>query len=67
MMTLIYLGTKVNLAVALEIKINDKDIESIPTLQLLGVIISNDLLWDADVDYIHGKVAKRFYSFFTTG
>jgi hypothetical protein len=31
------------------------------SLRILGVIISNDLSWDAHVDYILGKVAKRFY------
>jgi hypothetical protein len=58
---LIYFGTKVDPTTIQKIRINDKDIERIKTFKLLGVIISNDLSWDAHVDYILGKVAKRFY------
>jgi hypothetical protein len=58
---LIYFGTMVDPATIQKIRINDKDIERIKTSKLLGVIISNDLSWDAHVDYILGKVAKRFY------
>jgi hypothetical protein len=58
---LIYFGTKVDPTTIQKIRINDKDTERIKTFKLLGVIISNDLSWDAHVDYILGKVAKRFY------
>jgi hypothetical protein len=58
---LIYFGTKVDHTTIQKIRINGKDIEHIKTFKLLGVIISKNLSWYAHVDYILGKVAKRFY------
>ena len=58
---LIHFDTKVDPTTIQKIKINDKDIKRARTMKLLGVIISNDLSWDAHVDYVLGKVAKRIY------
>ena len=57
---LIYFGTTVDTSNISKIIINGKDIERVEHFKLLGVIISSDLSWDAHVDYLLSKVAKRF-------
>ena len=43
------------------ITINDKDIDIVSSSNLLGVIVSDDLKWNAHIDMICKKVATRLY------
>ena len=43
------------------ITINNTNIEVVPSAKLLGVMISNDLKWNAHVEMICKKVAARLY------
>ena len=43
------------------ITINNTNIEAVPSSKLLGVLISNDLKWNAQVEMICKKVAARLY------
>ena len=43
------------------ITINDKDIEIVSSAKLLGVVVSDDLKWNAHIDMICKKVATRLY------
>ena len=37
-------------------------VECVTTYKLLGIIICNDLKWDAHIDCISEKASKRLYS-----
>ena len=39
-----------------------KEVERVGTYKLLGVIISGDLKWNAQVQYVVTKAAKRLYA-----
>ena len=41
--------------------INSRNIERVVTFNMLGVVISSDLTWDAHILYILSKCAKRIY------
>ena len=43
------------------ITINNVNIEVVPSAKLLGVMISNDLKWNAHVEMTHKKVAARLH------
>ena len=43
------------------ITLNDKNIETVSSSKLLGVIINDTLTWGDHIDYICGKAAKRLY------
>ena len=43
------------------VTINDTNIEVVPSAKLLGVMISNDLKWNAHVEMICKKVSARLY------
>ena len=43
------------------VTINHTNIEVIPSVKLLGVMISNDLKWNAHVEMICKKVSARLY------
>lgn len=58
---LIYFGTQIDTKNIKKIVVNGRDIERVEVFKLLGVIISTDLSWDAHVDYLVSKVAKRIH------
>jgi len=41
--------------------INGRHIKRVVSFELLGVVISSDLTWDAHVSYILSKTSKRIY------
>ena len=43
------------------ITINDKNMEVVSSAKLLGVIVSNDLKWNAHIESVCKKVATRLY------
>ena len=43
------------------ITINNTNIKAVPSAKLLGVLLSNDLKWNAHVEMICKKVAARLY------
>jgi len=43
------------------IYINGRHIKRVASFNLLGVVISSDLTWDAHVTYILSKTSKRIY------
>jgi len=52
-----------NLVTALRpINVGYMEVESVRTYKLLGVIISDDLEWNAHVEYVIAKAAKRLYA-----
>ena len=52
-----------NLVTALRpINIGYMEVERVRTYKLLGVIISDDLKWNAHVEYVIAKAAKRLYA-----
>jgi len=52
-----------NLVTALRpINVGYMEIERVRTYKLLGVIISDDLKWNAHVEYVIAKAAKRLYA-----
>lgn len=58
---LLYFGNKITSADVPNITMNSKLIERVNTFKLLGVVISSDLSWDAHVESILNKTAKRMY------
>ena len=44
------------------ISIGNKEVERVRTYKLLGVIISDDLKWNAHAEYVIAKAAKRLYA-----
>ena len=58
---LIYFGTKHNPSELARIHINSKEIERVESFKLLGIVLSSDLSWSAQDDYMLRKVAKRMY------
>ena len=44
------------------ISVGCKEVERVGTYKLLGVIISDDLKWNAHVEYVTAKAAKRLYA-----
>ena len=43
------------------LELNGKEIECVNQSKLLGIIISDDLGWDAHVHHINSKANKRIY------
>ena len=44
------------------ISVGNQEVERVGSYQLLGVIISDDLKWNAHVEYVIAKAAKRLYA-----
>ena len=44
------------------IVLGNNTVECVTTYKLLGIIISDDLKWNAHIDYISTKASKRLYS-----
>ena len=44
------------------ISIGNKEVERVRTYKLLGVIVSDDLKWNAHAEYVIAKAAKRLYA-----
>ena len=45
----------------LNLKLNDKLIQPVSKIKLLGVILTNDLKWSANTSHIYSKVNQRLY------
>lgn len=43
------------------IKVDNKDLEVVKTVKILGLVVSNDLKWNAHVDSVLSKSSKRLY------
>ncbi len=43
------------------LELNGKEIERVHQSKLLGIVISDDLGWDAHVHHINSKASKRIY------
>ena len=44
------------------ISVGNQGVERVESYKLLGVIISDDLKWNAHVEYVTAKAAKRLYA-----
>ena len=44
------------------ISVGNQGVERVGSYKLLGVIISDDLKWNAHVEYVIAKAAKRLYA-----
>ena len=59
---IMYINFMKNSVTALRpISVGYKEVERLRTYKLLGVIISDDLKWNAHVEYVIAKTAKRLY------
>ena len=45
------------------ISVGNQEVERVGSYKLLGVIISDDLKWNAHAKYVIAKAAKRLYAF----
>ncbi len=43
------------------LELNGKEIEWVPQSKLLGILINDDLVWDAHVHHIHSKASKMIH------
>ena len=44
------------------VSVGDQGVERVGSYKLLGVIISDDLIWNAHVEYVIAKAAKRLFA-----
>ena len=44
------------------ISVRNQEVEQVGSYKLLGVLIHDDLKWNAHVEYVIAKAAKRLYA-----